>query len=39
MESVLGNVAGVLVEDNTFSISVHYRMVAEGADRDKVRTS
>ena len=32
-EEMLGDVKGVVVEDNTFSVSVHYRMVAEGEDR------
>ena len=36
MEEVLGDVKGVVVEDNTFSVSVHYRMVAEGEDRERV---
>ena len=33
---MLGDVKGVVVEDNTFSVSVHYRMVAEGEDRERV---
>ena len=36
VEEVLGDVKGVVVEDNTFSVSVHYRMVAEGEDRERV---
>eukprot|EP00316_Scyphosphaera_apsteinii_P000206 CAMPEP_0119329412 /NCGR_PEP_ID=MMETSP1333-20130426/75747_1 /TAXON_ID=418940 /ORGANISM="Scyphosphaera apsteinii, Strain RCC1455" /LENGTH=1456 /DNA_ID=CAMNT_0007338521 /DNA_START=106 /DNA_END=4476 /DNA_ORIENTATION=- len=35
-EQSLSHINGVLVEDNTFSVSVHYRLVAEGADRDRV---
>ena len=34
MEGVEG-ITGALVEDNTFSVSVHYRMVAE-EEREKV---
>ncbi len=29
MEKALADVRGMLVEDNRFSVSVHYRMVAE----------
>ena len=36
MEESLSNIKGALVEDNTFSVSVHYRMVAEGEDRERV---
>jgi len=35
VEQKLSHIKGVLVEDNTFSISVHYRMVAE-PDRQEV---
>ena len=36
VEEALKNIKGSLVEDNTFSVSVHYRMVAEGEDRETV---
>ena len=36
MEEALKSIKGSLVEDNTFSVSVHYRMVAEGEDRETV---
>ena len=35
-EEMLGDIKGMVVEDNTFSVSVHYRMVAEGEDRERV---
>lgn len=35
-EEALAGINGALVEDNTFSVSVHYRMAAEDQ-RDKVR--
>jgi len=36
VEEGIRDVKGALVEDNTFSVSVHYRMVAEGEDRERV---
>jgi len=36
VEEGLRGIKGALVEDNTFSVSVHYRMVAEGEDRERV---
>ena len=32
----VAGINGAMVEDNTFSVSVHYRMVAEGEDRERV---
>ena len=37
VEAAIANIKGALVEDNTFSVSVHYRMVAEGEDRERVQ--
>ena len=36
VEQEVADIKGCLVEDNTFSVSVHYRMVAEGEDRERV---
>jgi trehalose-phosphatase len=36
VSEALSNVQGVIVEDNNFSVSVHYRMVVEEAERAKV---
>ena len=36
VEEGIKGIKGALVEDNTFSVSVHYRMVAEGEDREHV---
>ena len=36
VEEALAGINGAMVEDNTFSVSVHYRMVAEGDDRERV---
>ena len=36
VEEGIKSIKGALVEDNNFSVSVHYRMVAEGEDRERV---
>jgi len=36
VEEAIRDIKGAMVEDNTFSVSVHYRMVAEGEDRELV---
>jgi len=36
LEEALAHIPGALVEDNNFSVSAHYRMVAEGPDREYV---
>jgi len=36
VEEAIQHIKGAMVEDNTFSVSVHYRMVAEGEDRESV---
>ena len=37
VEAAIAGIKGAMVEDNTFSVSVHYRMVAEGEDRERVQ--
>lgn len=36
VEEGIKGIKGAMVEDNTFAVSVHYRMVAEGEDRERV---
>ena len=37
IEEAVAGISGCMVEDNTFSVSVHYRMVSEGEDRERVQ--
>jgi len=37
VEAEIAGIKGAMVEDNTFSVSVHYRMVEEEEDRERVK--
>ena len=39
VEEGIRGIQGAMVEDDTFSVSVHYRMVAEGEDRERVNAA